>query len=48
MSRMKEMYLEIELMLDQGEHPTTIAQVLEIPLSVVYDVLESMPENTEY
>ena len=48
MSRMKEMYLDIELMLDQGEHPTKIAQVLEIPLSVVYDVLESMPENTEY
>lgn len=48
MSRMKELYLEIELMLDQGEHPTKIAQVLEIPLSVVYDVLESMPENTEY
>ena len=48
MSRMKELYLEIELMLEQGDHPTRIAQVLEIPLSTVYDVLESLPENTEY
>jgi hypothetical protein len=48
MSRMKEMYLEIELMLEQGDHPTRIAQVLEIPLSTVYDVLETLPENTEY
>lgn len=48
MSRMKEMYLEIELMLEQGDHPTHIAQVLEIPLSTVYDVLETLPENTEY
>jgi len=48
MSRMKEMYLDIELMLEQGDHPTKIAQVLDVPLSLVYDVLESMPENTEY
>jgi hypothetical protein len=48
MSRMKELYLEIELMLEQGDHPTRIAQVLEIPLSTVYDVLETLPENTEY
>jgi len=48
MSRMKELYLEIELMLEQGDHPTRIAQVLEIPLSMVYDVLETLPENTEY
>jgi sugar-specific transcriptional regulator TrmB len=48
MSRMKEMYLDIELMLEQGDHPTKIAQVLDVPLSLVYDVLESMSENTEY
>ena len=48
MSRMKEMYFDIELMLEQGDHPTKIAQVLDVPLSLVYDVLESMPENTEY
>ena len=48
MSRMKELYLDIELMLNQGDHPTKIAQVLDVPLSLVYDVLESMPENTEY
>ena len=48
MSRMKELYLDIELMLNQGDHPTKIAQVLDVPLSMVYDVLESMPENLEY
>lgn len=48
MSCMKELYLDIELMLDQGDHPTKIAQVLDVPLSMVYDVLESMPENPEY
>ena len=48
MSRMKEMYFDIELMLEQGDPPTKIAQVLDVPLSLVYDVLESMPENTEY
>lgn len=48
MSRMKELYLDIELMLNQGDHPTKIAQVLDVPLSMVYDVLESMPENPAY
>ena len=48
MSSMKELYLDIELMLNQGDHPTKIAQVLDVPLSMVYDVLESMPENPAY
>lgn len=48
MSRMKELYLDIERMLNQGDHPTKIAQVLDVPLSMVYDVLESMPENPAY
>ena len=47
MSRMSELYADIELMLEQGEHPTKIAKVLEIPLGMVYDVLESMPETID-
>ncbi len=48
MSRMKELYFDIELMLEQGVHPTRIAQMLDVPLSLVYDVLECLPENPAY
>ncbi len=41
MSKMAELAMEIEDMLIDGRHPTVIAQVLEVPLSMVYDVLES-------
>ena len=40
MSKMAELYYDIELMLEQGDHPTKISSVLEIPLGLVYDVLE--------
>jgi len=46
MSKMAELAMEIEDMLMDGRHPTVIARVLEIPLSMVYDVLESMGEET--
>lgn len=50
MSRMKELYIDIEIMLEQGDHPTRIAQLLDIPLSTVYDVLECrcLPEDPAY
>ena len=44
---MSDLYMEIELMLEEGEHPARIARRLGIPLSMVYDVLESMPEQDE-
>ena len=44
MSKMAELYYDIELMLEQGDHPTKISKMLEIPLGLVYDVLESFPD----
>ena len=45
MSKMSDLYMEVETMLAEGEHPARIARRLGIPLSTVYDVLESMPED---
>ena len=47
MSKMADLSLEIELMLEDGIHPTSIAKRLDIPLSWVYDTLESMEPNEE-
>ena len=47
MSKMAELYYDIELMLEQGDHPTKISKMLEIPLGMVYDVLESFPDPDE-
>jgi hypothetical protein len=47
MSKMSDLYMEIELMLEEGENPVRIARRLGISLSTVYDVLESMPEEDE-
>ena len=47
MSKMSDLYMEVEQMLAEGENPTHIARRLGIPLSMVYDVLESMPAEDE-
>lgn len=47
MSKMAELYLEIELMLEQGTHPVLIASRLDVPVSMVYDVIESCT-NEQY
>ena len=47
MSKMSDLYMEVEQMLAEGEHPARIARRLGIPLSMVYDVLESMPAEDE-
>jgi hypothetical protein len=47
MSKMSDLYMEVELMLAEGENPVRIARRLGIPLSMVYDVLESMPADDE-
>jgi len=39
--------MEVEQMLAEGEHPSRIARRLGIPVSMVYDVLESMPAEDE-
>ncbi len=46
MSKVNELYLDIELMLEQGTHPATISAVLDVPVSWVYEVLEES-EKTE-
>jgi hypothetical protein len=47
MSKMSDLSLEIELMIEQGTHPVTIAKRLDIPLSWVYDTLEQMEPSEE-
>lgn len=42
MSKMSELYSQIEFMLEQGAHPSFISAVLECPSYFVYEVLESM------
>ena len=42
MSKMSEMCLEIETMLVQGTHPSTISAVLGVPVTWVYDVSDTM------
>jgi len=44
---MSDLYMEVETMLAEGEHPARIARRLDVPLSMVYDVLESMPAEDE-
>ena len=45
MSRMAEIDLEIRSMLDEGLRPFTIANLLGVPLQMIYDVLDEDTEN---
>jgi hypothetical protein len=45
MSVMSEVAYDIEQLYIEGEHPTSIARNLGIPLSMVYDWLESANVN---
>jgi hypothetical protein len=47
MTKVAELYMEIEHMLEQGTHPSTISAVLDIPVFFVYDVVESIQFDTE-
>lgn len=42
MSKVAELYTEIEDMLDKGTHPATISAVLDVPVFFVYDVIETL------
>ena len=46
MSRMSELEIQIEELLDQGQTPFLIAQMLDIPVSWVYSVEENSPFAT--
>lgn len=45
MSRISELYLDIELMLVQGDSPVKISQYLEVPVTWVYEVAEAYEEE---
>ena len=47
MSKMADLYMEIEEMLDKGTHPATISAVLDVPVVFVYDVIETLEGQTE-
>lgn len=47
MSNVNELYCDIELMLEQGTHPSTISAVLDCPVSFVYEVVESIQFQEE-
>lgn len=46
MSKVSELYIEVEEMLEKGTHPATISAVLDIPVFFVYDVLEALDEHS--
>jgi hypothetical protein len=47
MSKVAELYSEVEGMLEKGTHPATISAVLGVPVFFVYDVVESIQSETE-
>jgi hypothetical protein len=47
MSKVNELYLDIELMLEQGTHPATISAVLDVPVSWVYEVIDDSQKTEE-
>ena len=48
MSVMSEIHMEIVDMLKAGDRPIKIATLLNIPLSMVYDVLDELNETENY
>jgi hypothetical protein len=42
MSKMADLSLEIQDMLERGSDPVTIAKILEIPITWVYETSENM------
>ena len=47
MSKMADLYMEIETMINEGIHPATISAVLDVPVVFVYDVIESLEGHSE-
>lgn len=47
MSKMSDLSLDIEMLIEQGKHPVTIAKMLDIPIVWVYDTLERMEPSEE-
>jgi hypothetical protein len=47
MSKMSDLILDIQGMLEDDVHPTSIARQLGVPLTWVYDALEQMEPDEE-
>ena len=47
MSKVAELYTDIEEMLEKGTHPATISAVLDVPVFFVYDVVETIQTQSE-
>ena len=47
MTKVNELYLDIELMLEQGSHPVLISSVLDVPVSWVYEVIGDSDKTEE-
>ena len=47
MSKIADLYLDIEEMLEKGTHPATISAVLDVPVVFVYDVIETLEDQSE-
>lgn len=47
MSKMADLDMEIRNMLEDGLRPITIAGLLDIPLQMVYDVLDAQEDEPE-
>lgn len=47
MSKISELYLDIELMLEQDYHPATISAMLDVPVSWVYEVVSDYNDAEE-
>lgn len=45
MSKMAELEITIEEMLEKGDHPATISAVLDVPVSWVYEVSDHTDEE---
>ena len=48
MGKMAEVYLDVVDMLQKGDRPKKIAILLDIPESMVYDVLEKVEQEEIY
>ena len=47
MSVMSELFLDIQLDLEQGLNPRDIARRLDIPITWVYDVAETLEDESD-
>lgn len=48
MSKMSEVYIDILDMLEKGDRPIKISTLLDIPVEMVYDVLEAQEQTENY